>query len=72
MEDVARTTAPEGFTFEWAGQAFEEDRSPDAWEKVVDRLLADRGYGEKWGRHWLDVVRYAETNGVELVSWRDV
>ncbi len=40
--------------------AFENDRSPDAYEKVVDRLLASPRYGERWGRHWLDVARYAD------------
>jgi len=45
--------------------AFLKDRSPNAYESVVDRLLASPQYGEKWGRHWLDVVRYAETNGYE-------
>ncbi|HEY7119978.1 MAG TPA: DUF1553 domain-containing protein [Tepidisphaeraceae bacterium] len=45
--------------------AFLADPSPDAYEKVVDRLLASPQYGEKWGRHWLDVVRYAETNSFE-------
>ena len=45
--------------------AFVNDASPDAWEKLIDRLLASPHYGEKWGRHWLDVVRYAETNGYE-------
>ena len=35
------------------------------YEKLVDRLLASPHYGEQWGRHWLDVVRYAETNGYE-------
>src|SRR5262249_52512996 len=44
---------------------FVNDRSADAYEKLVDRLLASPHYGEKWGRHWLDVVRYAETNGYE-------
>ncbi len=44
---------------------FVADRSPDAWEKVVDRLLASPHYGEKWGRHWLDLVRFAETNSYE-------
>ena len=43
--------------------AFETDRSPAAYEKVVDRLLASKGYGERWGRIWLDVVRYADTSG---------
>jgi mono/diheme cytochrome c family protein len=40
--------------------AFVNDKSPQAFEKVVDRLLASPQYGERWGRHWLDVVRYAE------------
>ena len=43
--------------------AFLADRSPDAYEKVVDRLLASPRYGERWAQHWLDVVRYAETDG---------
>ncbi len=41
-------------------QAFEADKSPKAYETVIDRLLASPHYGETWGRHWLDVVRYAE------------
>jgi mono/diheme cytochrome c family protein len=41
-------------------EAFEKDRSPKAYEHVVDRLLASPTYGERWGRHWLDVVRYGE------------
>ncbi len=44
---------------------FESDDSADAFEKVVDRLLASPRYGEKWAQHWLDVVRYAETEGYE-------
>jgi len=43
--------------------AFEADRSPDAFARVVDRLLASPRYGERWGRHWLDVARYADTKG---------
>ncbi len=43
--------------------AFEADTSPDAFAKVVDRLLASPHYGERWGRHWLDVARYADTKG---------
>jgi hypothetical protein len=46
-------------------QAFLADRRPDAFERLVDRLLASPRYGERWGRHWLDVVRYAETEGFE-------
>jgi hypothetical protein len=45
--------------------AFIADRSPDAWEHLVDRLLASPQYGEQWGRHWLDVVRFAESDGYE-------
>lgn len=43
--------------------AFEQDASPDAYAKLIDRLLASPQYGERWGRHWLDVVRYADTAG---------
>ena len=45
--------------------AFVADKSADAWEKVIDRLLASPHYGEQWGRHWLDVVRFAESDGYE-------
>ncbi|MFO0957052.1 MAG: DUF1549 domain-containing protein [Isosphaeraceae bacterium] len=44
-------------------EAFLVDDSPDACERVVDRLLASPSYGEKWGRHWLDLARYADTAG---------
>ena len=43
--------------------AFVADQQPQAWERLVDRLLASPRYGERWGRHWLDVVRYADTSG---------
>lgn len=43
--------------------AFLTDNSPDAYEKVVDRLLASSAYGERWGRHWLDAAGYADSNG---------
>jgi len=46
--------------------AFLADKSPDAWEKVIDRLLGSPHYGERWGRHWLDVARFAESNGYEF------
>jgi hypothetical protein len=46
--------------------AFLDDHSPGAWERVVDRLLASPAYGERWGRHWLDLVRFAETSGHEF------
>ncbi|MHB1427046.1 MAG: DUF1549 and DUF1553 domain-containing protein, partial [Gemmataceae bacterium] len=44
-------------------EAFLSDRSPDAYEKVVDRLLASPHYGERWARHWMDVIHFAETHG---------
>jgi hypothetical protein len=44
-------------------QAFVNDASPNAFAKVVDRLLASPHYGERWGRHWLDVARYSDTKG---------
>jgi hypothetical protein len=44
-------------------QDFVNDSSPDAFAKVVDRLLASPHYGERWGRHWLDVARYSDTKG---------
>ena len=55
--------------------AFLADESPKAFETVVDRLLDSPHYGERWGRHWLDLVRFAETNGHEfdndkLDAWR--
>ena len=43
--------------------AFNADTSPSAWEHVVDRLLASPRYGERWGRYWLDIARYADTRG---------
>ena len=46
--------------------AFLADRAPDAYGKVVDRLLTSPRYGERWARHWLDLVRYAETDGYEF------
>jgi Protein of unknown function (DUF1549)/Protein of unknown function (DUF1553)/Planctomycete cytochrome C len=48
--------------------AFVADQALDAYERLVDRLLGSPHYGEKWGRHWLDLVRYAETNGYERDS----
>lgn len=56
-------------------EAFLKDASPDAYEKLIDQLLASPRYGEKWGRFWLDLVRFAETNsferdGVKPFAWR--
>ncbi len=54
---------------------FLEDTSPDAFEKVVDRLLDSPAFGERWGRHWLDVARFAESSGKDVnifypFAWR--
>ncbi len=46
-------------------QEFLNDESPDAYERLLDRWLADPAYGERWARHWLDLVRYADSNGYE-------
>jgi cytochrome c553 len=51
---------------------FLADQSTDAYEKVVDRLLDSPRYGERWGRHWLDLARYADTNGYEKDKRRDI
>ncbi len=50
----------------WEVEAFVNDTSLNAYERVVARLLASPRYGERWAQHWLDVVRFAETNGYEL------
>ncbi len=51
--------------------AFVRDKSPDAWAKLVEKLLATPEYGEKWGNHWLDVVRFGETDGFEYDTFRN-
>ncbi|MFO0820145.1 MAG: PSD1 and planctomycete cytochrome C domain-containing protein [Pirellulales bacterium] len=69
--DADRRTLLRRLTFDLTGlpptpdelAAFEADRTPDALEKVVDRLLKSPRFGERWGKHWLDVARYAESNG---------
>ncbi len=52
-------------------QQFLEDDSATAWESLVDRVLASPHYGERWARHWLDVVRFGESNGFEYDQPRD-
>ena len=52
-------------------EAFERDRADDAFAQVVDRLLASPQYGERWGRHWLDVARYADTKDGVLMFGDD-
>jgi Protein of unknown function (DUF1553)/Protein of unknown function (DUF1549)/Planctomycete cytochrome C len=46
-------------------EAFVDDRRPDAWERLVDHVIESPRRGERWARHWMDVVRYADTNGFE-------
>ena len=70
---VTRTTLIRRVTYDLTGlpptpeavEAFVNDPSAQAWENLVDRLLESPHYGEKWGRHWLDLVRFAETNSYE-------
>ena len=50
---------------------FIADKSPDSYPKLVERLLASPHYGERWGQHWLDVVRFAETDGFEYDTHRE-
>ena len=52
-------------------QAFENDKSPGAFTNLVERLLASPRYGERWGRHWLDVARYADTKDLVLAYGKD-
>jgi len=69
--DADRATLLRRVTFDLTGlppsaeelRVFGEDAAPDAYEKVVDRLLASQAFGERWGRHWLDVARYGESTG---------
>lgn len=51
--------------------AFLSDSAPDAYERLVDRLMASPRFGERWARHWLDVVRYTESQGFEYDKLRD-
>jgi len=56
-------------------KSFLADPDPQAYEKQIDKLLADSRYGERWGRHWLDLVRYAESDGFAIdgerpTAWR--
>lgn len=83
--EAARETLLRRVTLELTGvpptpaevEAFLADQSPDAYERVVDRLLASPRYGERWAWDWLDVARYADTNGFQgdpertMWPWRD-
>src|SRR5262249_53986055 len=46
-------------------ESFVSDPTPDAYERLIDRLLASQHFGERWGRHWLDLARFAESHGFE-------
>ncbi len=71
VKDADRLTLIRRVTFDLTGlpptpeeiRAFTEDKSKDAYARLVDRLLSSSRYGERWGRHWLDVARYAESTG---------
>ncbi len=73
VADADRTTLIRRVYFDLIGlpprpdevEAFVKDKSPKAFEKIVDCLLASPQFGERWGRHWLDVARYAESSGKE-------
>src|SRR3954452_6185287 len=76
--EADRATLIRRITFDLVGlpptpqeiDAFVNDKSAQAYEKLVDRLLASPHYGEQWGRHWLDVVRFAESDGYEYDTHR--
>jgi cytochrome c553 len=71
--EADRSTLLRRLTFDLTGlpptpeevDAFVADNSPGAYETVVERLLASPAYGERWGRHWLDVARYSDSNGLD-------
>ena len=77
--EADRRTLVRRLTFDFLGlpptpsevAAFQADKSADAYEKVVDRLLASPHYGERWGRHWLDVARYADNKGYVFFEGKD-
>ena len=73
-EPASRTQLIRRVTFDLIGlpptpqeiDGFVNDGGGDAWQKVIDRLLASPHHGERWGRHWLDLARFAESNGYEF------
>ena len=77
--DADRRTLVRRLTFDLTGlpptfgeiNAFVKDRSPRAWESVIDRLLDSPHFGERWARHWLDVARYADTKGYVFMEDRN-
>ena len=79
-QEASRTTLLRRLSLDLTGlpptiaevDAFLNDKSPNAYEKQVDRLLASPHYGERWGRHWLDAARYADSDGYEKDKLRTV
>jgi hypothetical protein len=73
LPEADRRTLLRRVTFDLTGlppsvadiESFLDDEQPGAYERVVDRLLASPAYGERWGQHWLDLARFAETDGFE-------
>src|SRR5262245_60871929 len=73
MPSASRTTLIRRLTFDLTGlpptprdiDAFVNDSSSTAYENLIDRLLASQAYGERWAQHWLDIARFAETDGFE-------
>lgn len=76
-DEVNRTQFIKRATFDLTGlpptwneiEAFANDQSPDAIERLIDRLLESPRYGERWGRHWLDIARYADTHGGAAIGF---
>ncbi len=76
--EAERATLIRRVTFDLTGlppspqevKAFVEDRAADAYERLVERLLASPRYGERWAQHWLDIVRFAESDGFEYDRYR--
>jgi len=77
-EPISRTKLIRRATFDLTGlpptwnevETFVKDTSPNAFAKVIDRLLESSAYGERWGRHWLDLARYADTHGGSAIGFK--
>ncbi len=78
-DEASRRTLIRRLTFDLTGlppepdevDRFERDPAPDAYERLVDRLLASPDFGERWARHWMDVIRFGESQGFERNRIRD-
>ena len=53
-------------------ESFQNDKQPGAWNRAIERLLASPRYGERWGRHWLDLARYADSDGFTIDAARSI